>query len=402
MPLDDRYRTMPFEPAIEFMRDKINLDTDSWRDVTDDEHDAAFVVAGAKGSVLSEFRVAVDRAIAEGQRPEDFRKEFDRIAEGWEFNGDAAWRSDIIYFTNLRASYGRGRDQMQFDPAVVAAQPYVQYQHSDAEHPRPLHLALDQQVFRKYQVPFALPNGYGCSCRYTSLSQRDLDRLGLEVSDLSRGDSIPVEIDGRTYNPVIEPAEGWDRLPNPNPQERREEILRRIADRSVPEVATYLRQFISDFNAENPIEQSGFPSLNREPAEEFEVSFAVGSNQVLLQGFREYEHSADFLGRQIEPLDLIIKVNDSFRVGTVANEADKLRIVMGLKRRMRDAAAVMPDGTLLFANPYDGDGMGDSRARVYQAAGFSAPNDDNEQWAIVVDGKLRPITVEQIEELWNG
>ena len=248
--LDQRYRTMPFDEAIAYLRDKINIDTDSWRDVTDDMHDSLFIVSGAKGSILSEFRTAVDRALEEGQRPEDFRAEFDRIADGWEHSGDAAWRSDTIFFTNLRAAYGRGRDQMQFDPDVVAAQPYVQYQHSDSRNPRPLHLALDGKIFRKDQVPFALPSGFGCSCRYISLSDRDLERLGLEVSELSRGDTLPpVEVDGNTYRPVLEPAEGWDRQPNPNPQERREEILRRIADRAVPEIGEQIINWLAQWLA---------------------------------------------------------------------------------------------------------------------------------------------------------
>lgn len=251
MPLDDRYRTMPFEPAIEFMRDKINLDTDSWRDVTDDEHDAAFVVAGAKGSVLSEFRVAVDRAIAEGQRPEDFRKEFDRIAEGWEFNGDAAWRSDIIYFTNLRASYGRGRESMLFDEEVKRFEPYVQYEHSDADNPRPAHLAMDGKVFRKDDPGlWSLPSGYGCSCRWVGLRDADLSRMNLQVESVPRGEQVEVTMpDGRVYRPTAGPDEGWNRSPNPNPQQRRREILERIASRVQPEIAEQIRNFIANFLA---------------------------------------------------------------------------------------------------------------------------------------------------------
>ena len=251
MPLDDRYQRLPFEAAIEFMAEKITLPSDSWRDFSNDEHDAVFMVAGAKGAVLSDLRTAVDSAIADGQRPEEFRDRFEAITADWDdMRGDAAWRSDTIYFTNLRAAYGRGRDQLQFAPEVVAAQPYVKYEHSDSRHPRPLHLALDGKIFRKDNVPFALPSGFGCSCRYTSLSDRDLERLGLEVSELQRGDTLPpVEVDGNIYRPVLEPAEGWDRMPNPNPQQRREEILRRIADRAVPEIGEQIINWLAQWLA---------------------------------------------------------------------------------------------------------------------------------------------------------
>jgi len=160
MALDARYRRLPFAEALTFLRSKITLDTDRWDDIRDDEADAFFTVAGAKGSLLAELRSAVEDAIERGQRPAEFRQRFSEIAEGWAGNND--WRADLIYRTNLRTAYARGREEYQFDPDVLLIQPYLQFIHSDAIVPRPHHKALDGQVFEAGSVPFALPNGYGC------------------------------------------------------------------------------------------------------------------------------------------------------------------------------------------------------------------------------------------------
>ncbi|MBW4484902.1 MAG: hypothetical protein KME14_20395 [Tildeniella torsiva UHER 1998/13D] len=248
MAIDDRYRTQPFGEALEFLRGKINLDTESWRDISGDEADAFFTVAGAKGSLLSELRVAVDDAIERGVRPEEFQQTFERIAEGWDYNGDAAWRSRIIYQTNLRAAYGRGRDEYQQDPAVQRLQPYLQYQHSDSRAPRPNHIALDGVVFRADQVPWALPAGYGCGCRYISLSQRQLDAQGLAVSSLKKGDTVQVNMpDGRTVTTTLRPDEGWDRQPGQARGARRQELIQRVIDRSPPEIAQQIRAAVDGF-----------------------------------------------------------------------------------------------------------------------------------------------------------
>lgn len=237
---DTRYQRIPFEEAIRYLADKITLPSNSWRDIRDDEHDAFFVIAGAKGSILSELREAVETAIRTGQRLEDFQPTFERIAEGWEYNGTAGWRSQVILQTNLRASYGRGREEMQLDPAVRSLQPYLRYIHGGSLNPRPHHLALDGQVFTAETMPWALPCGYGCTCRYVSLSSRRLEQLGLQPSTLRRGDIMP---DGLP----LEPDKGWDRQPGQARGARREELIRGVIDRSPPEIAQQIRADVAAY-----------------------------------------------------------------------------------------------------------------------------------------------------------
>jgi len=237
MTLDARYRRLPFAEALSFLRSKITLDTDRWDDTRDDEADAFFTVAGAKGSLLSELRSAVEDAIERGLRPAEFRQRFSEIAEGWTGAND--WRADLIYRTNLRTAYARGREEYQLDPDVLKIQPYLQFIHSDAIVPRPHHKALDGQVFEADKVPFSLPNGFSCGCRYVSLSPRDLEREGLSLSTLSRGAIVG--------GVPLEPEPGWDRMPGAARGERRQELIQRVIDRSPPEIAAQVKAEIERF-----------------------------------------------------------------------------------------------------------------------------------------------------------
>jgi uncharacterized protein with gpF-like domain len=56
-------------------------------------HARAFTVAGAtKDGMLTDFRAAIDDAIANGTTIADFRKKFDDIVQsyGWDYKGDGS------------------------------------------------------------------------------------------------------------------------------------------------------------------------------------------------------------------------------------------------------------------------------------------------------------------------
>ncbi len=72
------FSKLPFDEAIEFFRQKVNLPTEKWTDIMDGMHSRGFVVAGAmKDELLSDLKIAIDKAIAEGTTINDFRKSFD-------------------------------------------------------------------------------------------------------------------------------------------------------------------------------------------------------------------------------------------------------------------------------------------------------------------------------------
>ncbi|MGT4071588.1 UNVERIFIED_CONTAM: F protein, partial [Aeromonas hydrophila] len=62
-----RYGSLPFEEAIAFFRQKLDMPSERWADVWRDAHNRAFIVAGAtKTDLLADLRGAVDKAISEG------------------------------------------------------------------------------------------------------------------------------------------------------------------------------------------------------------------------------------------------------------------------------------------------------------------------------------------------
>jgi len=167
----------PFAGAIEFLRRKINLPTERWDDIARSAHDRAFIVAGAaKADLLAELRQAVIDA-GSGGGLAGFRRDFRSIVArngwtGWTGEGSAAgvaWRTAIIYRTNMATAYAAGRWRQLNDPEFARQMPYWRYRHADGvAHPRPQHVAWNgltlprDHPFWRTNFP---PNGWGCHCK---------------------------------------------------------------------------------------------------------------------------------------------------------------------------------------------------------------------------------------------
>lgn len=188
---------LPFAEAIRYFRAKANVTTRRWYDVYGAASSRAFWVAGAATSALVEdFRQAIDKAIAEGTSLAEFRKDFDNIVarngwRGWKGEESAAgraWRTRLIYETNLRTAYSAGRFAALTKPETLKVFPYWQYHHSGSNHPRLEHLAWDGLVLRADDTFWTTnypPNGWHCGCYVTPVSGDDLKRQGKNRPDVS-------------------------------------------------------------------------------------------------------------------------------------------------------------------------------------------------------------------------
>ena len=215
---------LPFAEQIAFFRSKLDLPTRAWTDIWQDEHDRAFVVAGAAhADLVADLRGAVDKAIADGTTLATFRKDFDSIVakHGWSYNGGRDWRTRVIYSTNLRTSYAAGRYQQMKD--VAEHRPFWRYRHSHAsKDPRHDHLAWDGLILRHDDPWFDThypPGGWGCKCYIETLAERDLKRLGKDGPDAApavRTRTVTVGAKGPSPRTVTVPVgidPGWAYAP---------------------------------------------------------------------------------------------------------------------------------------------------------------------------------------------
>jgi hypothetical protein len=208
-----------FQEQIDFLRRKLNLPSETWRDIQRAAHDRAFMVAGAtKADLLADLRKAVDQAVQGGSIGE-FRKGFaDIVAKhgwtGWTGEGSKAgeaWRTRVIYQTNLMTSYAAGRRAQLLDPELLKRRPFWRYVHNDSvTHPRPHHKQWgDARLTLRHDHPFWAthfpPNGWGCKCRVVAVAAPGAD----DASEPPEGWG---DTDPRTGAPVgID--EGWDYAP---------------------------------------------------------------------------------------------------------------------------------------------------------------------------------------------
>lgn len=185
------------------------LPTEHWQDLQHNAHDRAFVVAGAmKADLLADLAAAVEKAVSQGTTLEAFRRDFRAIVErrgwhGWTGEGSEkgeAWRTRVIYQTNLATSYAAGRRAQLLDGQYR----FWVYRHSGAEHPRLHHLAWDGVALppdHPFWVTHSPPNGWGCGCRmFGARTEAGIRRAGgVPGKELPDGWQ---NLDGRTGAPV--------------------------------------------------------------------------------------------------------------------------------------------------------------------------------------------------------
>lgn len=208
----------PFDAQVAAFRRRLGnlVPTATWRDIQRNEHDRAFMVAGAAhADLLADLAGAVDQAISAGEGLDTFRARFDELAarngwQGWTGSDTAAgraWRTRVIYQTNMATSYAGGRlAQLRDFPIWV-------YRHSHADNPRLQHLAWDgltlpaTHPFWRTNYP---PNGWGCGCSvYGAHSPAAAERLGGDAAKTLPDNWDVRDSQGRL--PGID--EGWDYQP---------------------------------------------------------------------------------------------------------------------------------------------------------------------------------------------
>jgi SPP1 gp7 family putative phage head morphogenesis protein len=237
----DKIFNLPFSEAVNFFRDKLNIPTLAWNELDGAAHAKAFTSAGAyEADLLNELRQMTDKAIAGGMDIREFRKQFKPLVEryGWQLKGGgAAWRSDLIWRTNISTAYQAGRWQ-QFEDAGIK---YLMYMHNDSvRYPRPTHKAMDGLIL-PIADPFWTknypPNGWGCKCRAVAATEKEYKAAPKELT--KRPKDWPYMADA-----------GWDYNVGQAGQERNTEFLKEKLASLPKDIAGALKALITGRGAQ--------------------------------------------------------------------------------------------------------------------------------------------------------
>lgn len=173
-----------FPEASEFFRRRLNVPTARWDDLWQAQHTKAFTVAGAmRDDLLKDLRDAVEAAITAGETITDFRARFEEIVarRGWtgwtgsETPARRAWRTSVIYNTNVRVSYQAGRWE------TLKGFPYLKYVHNTRKNPREQHRRWNGLILASNDPWWRIhypPNGWGCACTVVGVSAARMRMMG--------------------------------------------------------------------------------------------------------------------------------------------------------------------------------------------------------------------------------
>lgn len=176
-----------FDEAIDALAKKEPVPSRRWDELTGSQRHTAFAIAGAvKVDLVTEVHGLLMDALKNGKTLADFRREFYPLMKryGWKIRGSLGWRTRLIFNQTMRSSRMAGKwHQIQ---ANKQTRPFLAYSVIDDERLRDAHrewrdvvLPVDHPFWHTHYPP----NGWGCRCTVKSMSQRDLDRRGLVVTE---------------------------------------------------------------------------------------------------------------------------------------------------------------------------------------------------------------------------
>ncbi len=101
---------IPFEAAIEAMRDRIGLTPDEFEALEAEARSRAWRVAGVHDmGVLATIHQALVKSVANGETSRDFRNRLPAMVEAAGWSGENPWHADLVHFQNFMMAHAAGR-----------------------------------------------------------------------------------------------------------------------------------------------------------------------------------------------------------------------------------------------------------------------------------------------------
>lgn len=189
------FAAKPYDAAVKWFRSKAVVDKATFEHLSARAKSRAFTVAGmARQDLLEAAHDELGRQIQQGADLRLFKGAVKARLESAGWTPVNPSHVETIYRTNVMSAYGAGRHAEMTQPAVLAARPYWRILGPNDGRTRPTHKAVHGLVLRasdpffKRAIP---PFGYNCRDRVQSLSEADVQRMGLTVVDGSTIRGLP-------------------------------------------------------------------------------------------------------------------------------------------------------------------------------------------------------------------
>jgi len=169
-----------FDAAIKAFRKRVPITKDEWSKLAAFERENAFTVANVtNGRVLQGVCDAIDKAVEQGTDFQQFREDVAvQLLEEW--GGEIPGRLEVIYRTNLVATYNEGRYDIYSSPTVRQARPYLRFDaiedDRECEICEPFNGVVRPQDSWSSRVP---PLHFCCRCQLTPLSEGEAEDEGI-------------------------------------------------------------------------------------------------------------------------------------------------------------------------------------------------------------------------------
>lgn len=179
-----------FREAIEWLRERLALPDEVFEQILR-EADAAARARAARipSAMYREILEEVVKSLEEGGTMEQFREAFERIARarGWSGDNEGGWRSSLIFRVQTAQARAAGRWRQIEESVKTAREPqFLRYRAVGDHRTRPEHMAWHNTVLPWdhpwWQTHFP-PNGFNCRCMATLISEGQLARYNLTVTD---------------------------------------------------------------------------------------------------------------------------------------------------------------------------------------------------------------------------
>ena len=204
---------MTYEEAVQYFGDKLDITPKEFYRLEAKYRAQAFTVSGYSSmKIIQQFHDELTKAIEDGVSMGEWKKGMDDFLQRNGYTKLHPLQAENIFRTNVQTAYNVGAYEEMTNPAVLKARPYWQYDAVDDNRTRPAHRAMNGKVFPADSPVWDTwypPNGFRCRCSVSSLSQRQVDEMGLAVETevperISNGmDMIPMLPDRDfNYNPA--------------------------------------------------------------------------------------------------------------------------------------------------------------------------------------------------------